>query len=612
MKHKFLSVFALAACLLLGSCAVEEVPVAEHTVLAVMENDQTKTSVTDEGSFTWSTGDQIWLHTTSGSVVGTLSAGAGTSSASFTTGVFIGDLTGNSVYPYNSGHAVSGNELSVVLPASYDLGSVLTNTNAAMYGVNVGGTIMFNHLAGVMRFVFKNAPVGTDKFQLTLDKKINGTFTADLTQDYPVIEAGVAVKDSEKTVTLTFDALTSVSDISLYVPLPLGTYTTLGLELLAGDKSLWSYSNTVTNNIGRKTLKLMPSVNMGTSVGGEIEGGDGSGGSSGTVSTDLSASGTANSYIVSEAGSYKFTPTKGNSNESVGSIASAEVLWETFGTDVTPSVGDLLKNVKYNNGVITFETPSAYKEGNAVIAAKDASGKILWSWHIWLTDQPQGQVYYNNAGTMMDRNLGATSATPGDVGALGLLYQWGRKDPFLGSSSISSGTEAKSTLTWPSAVSSDSSKGTIAYATANPTTFITYYNNYDWYYTESTSTDNTRWQSAKTIYDPCPVGWCVPYGGVWPLAKGSTMSFSATYDSNNEGMNFSGKFGSAPTIWYPASGYRVNYAGSLSEVGLDGYCWSASPGDSGAYGLYFSNNGKVHMGNRYNRANGQSVRCLQE
>ena len=102
MKNKLLSVFALAAGLLLGSCAFEEVPVTETTILAVMENDQTRTSVTDEGSFTWSSGDQIWLHTTAGSVVGTLSAGAGTASASFSTGVFIGDLTGKAVYPYNS------------------------------------------------------------------------------------------------------------------------------------------------------------------------------------------------------------------------------------------------------------------------------------------------------------------------------------------------------------------------------------------------------------------------------------------------------------------------------------------------------------------------------
>ncbi|MCC8062106.1 MAG: hypothetical protein LIO68_02535, partial [Rikenellaceae bacterium] len=32
----------------------------------------------------------------------------------------------------------------------------------------------------------------------------------------------------------------------------------------------------------------------------------------------------------------------------------------------------------------------------------------------------------------MDRNLGAMSASPG-VASYGLLYQWGRKDPFVGS-----------------------------------------------------------------------------------------------------------------------------------------------------------------------------------
>jgi hypothetical protein len=42
---------------------------------------------------------------------------------------------------------------------------------------------------------------------------------------------------------------------------------------------------------------------------------------------DLSQSGTANSYIVSSSGSYKFIPTKGNSTKSVGSISSVEVLW---------------------------------------------------------------------------------------------------------------------------------------------------------------------------------------------------------------------------------------------------------------------------------------------
>ena len=334
---------------------------------------------------------------------------------------------------------------------------------------------------------------------------------------------------------------------------------------------------------------------------------------------DLSSSKTANCYIVSESGAYKFKTVKGNSTISVGTVSSAVVLWESFGTSTTPNVGDLIKSVSYMDSYMFFQTADTFKEGNAVIAVKDADDNILWSWHIWLTDQPQGQVYYNNAGVMMDRNLGATSATPGDVGALGLLYQWGRKDPFLGSSSISSSTLAKSTITWPSAVSSDSSNGTIAYATANPTTFIkSNSSNYDWYYTGSSSTDNTRWttsESNKSIYDPCPAGWRVPDGGdngVWSKALGPSYT-EPSYDITNKGINFSGKFGSASTIWYPASGLRDDYDdGSLGVVGINGYYWSASPYSVSAYYLTFTCYGYVDPSYSILRAYGLSVRCLQE
>ena len=341
----------------------------------------------------------------------------------------------------------------------------------------------------------------------------------------------------------------------------------------------------------------------------------------------LSQSGAANCYIISQAGSYKFSTVKGNSSTSVGAVNYAEVLWESFGTATVPAVGDLVNNVSYSDGYISFTATEA--EGNAVIAAKSDNGTpddtsddvILWSWHIWLTDQPQGQVYYNNAGTMMDRNLGAISATPGEVGALGLLYQWGRKDPFLGSSSISENTLAQSTITWPTVVESNSNYGTIAYATANPTTFITYHwSNHDWYYTGSSSTDNTRWtESSKSIYDPCPSGWRVPDGGddgVWSKALGSS---SANYDKTNKGINFSDKFGSDQTIWYPASGCLGYYNdGSLSFVASIGHYWSASPVINGnysssrtnAYYLYIHTNGANTSG-YMERARGHSVRCIK-
>lgn len=281
---------------------------------------------------------------------------------------------------------------------------------------------------------------------------------------------------------------------------------------------------------------------------------------------DLSSSGSANCYIISESGLYKFRTTKGNSQVSVGNVVSASMIWETFGTSVAPEKFDLISGFCYKDGFIVFKTSDSFKEGNALLAAKDAKGEILWSWHIWFTDQPKEQVYFNNAGILMDRNIGATSATPGDVGALGLMYQWGRKDPFLGSSTtkFEDFTYAESTITWPAHVYSDLVYGTIEYTIAHPTTLILQEDDdkLDWYYS-NIRFDEMRWLEStepKTIYDPCPAGWRVPDGGVngvWAKAIKKTSSFSCPYDTKKTGVNFSGMFGDDPIIWYPATGYLV-------------------------------------------------------
>lgn len=334
----------------------------------------------------------------------------------------------------------------------------------------------------------------------------------------------------------------------------------------------------------------------------------------------------ANAFIIPFPGRYSFSTVKGNSITSVGNAASAEVLWESYGTSRTITKGSLIKSVSLTGKTVKtviFETNPNYQKGNAVIAVKDASGTILWSWHIWLTDTPNGQIYNNNAGIMMDRNLGATSSTPGEVGALGLLYQWGRKDPFLGSSSISSNTEPESTIIWPTPMPSSTGIGTISYATTHPTTFIKGDdNNRDWYFTGNNATDDTRWLSSKTIYDPCPAGWRVPDGGssgVWSKAFNASNGWSPEYswDSTNKGMDLSKGdryLGHSGPIWYPASGYRSYSNGSLGGVGTSGFYWSASPYGKYAYGLYFYivDNSNVYPMGYNDMASGRSVRCIKQ
>ncbi len=411
------------------------------------------------------------------------------------------------------------------------------------------------------------------------------------------LEAGSVVKDPysgaksikmKKLGVRTFDGEKAVVYEAIVVPqmlensVPLLEINSKSVSYLLEDPFNFrpgvAYTYTATLNTSTTAIKVEIGCELedwngtGGSSGEGEEGGDGSGeDEDGKIYNDLSAAGTANCYLIQSAGYYKFKSVIGNSDATVGNIKTVEVLWESFGTDEMPNVGDLIASVSYKDGYVHFSTPENFRDGNAVIAAKNSKGTILWSWHIWCAEEGwTGQVYANDAGTMMDRNLGATSATPGEVGALGLLYQWGRKDPFLGSSSIYEGVEALSTGVWQ--FSSEYLDHNVSIV--NPMTFYGGFNGY-----------NTQqlmkvmyWSSIKTAYDPCPAGWRVPDGGesgVW-----NTASFSNFIETNNE--TYPGHLFDTCVVsekaWYPASGYRQR-GGMLCDVGWNGTYWSCTTSD---------------------------------
>lgn len=340
---------------------------------------------------------------------------------------------------------------------------------------------------------------------------------------------------------------------------------------------------------------------------------------------ELSSGETANCYVVSAKGTYSFPAVKGNSSEPVGAVSTAEVLWESFGNNEEPNVGDLVSNARYKDGKIIFD--ASEMRGNAVIAAKDASGTILWSWHIWLTDKPREQVYNNDAGIMMDRNLGATTATPQLISSFGLMYQWGRKDPFRGVENLDikdywNQPTIVTTSEWPEAVVSDRTTGTVGYAVANPMTFIIgNENNEDWLYGEDYDTDNTRWQSEKTVYDPCPAGWRVPDGGpegIWVKAFGTEIDYfesAGGWDTGLSGVDFSKtdiKLATAETVWYPNEGLIYCNRGILAgALQLGGY-WSVTTRSRYGYVLAIIPLDKAVMPYQDSpRAHGCSVRCMK-
>lgn len=56
------------------------------------------------------------------------------------------------------------------------------------------------------------------------------------------------------------------------------------------------------------------------------------------------------------------------------------------GEAAVADVADLIGEVTLGaEGRIRFRTADPFVEGNAVVAACDAEGAILWSWHLWLT-----------------------------------------------------------------------------------------------------------------------------------------------------------------------------------------------------------------------------------
>ena len=397
------------------------------------------------------------------------------------------------------------------------------------------------------------------------------------------------------------------------------------LEDMFNFKPGVSYTYTAVLNTSTTAIK----VEIGCEVedwnnigGSEGEGGSGSEGGEDdgidlSTYTDLSAEGTANCYLVKAAGKYKFKAVKGNSNDTVGNVKSVEVLWESFGTDVMPNVGDLIATTGYKNGYVYFSTPAEFKNGNASIAVRNSKDVILWSWHIWCSEEGwNDHIYANNAGTMMDRNLGATSATPGDVGAFGLLYQWGRKDPFMGTCAKSGTTLAASTGSWTTITSSK----TIDFAEENPMTYIGSGSGEWCTGTGANESDYTkRWmESKKTMYDPCPVGYRVPKGGndgFWATALGTSNSTSTgtKWDSTNSGRHWTLADGTT-AAWYPAVGCRNLDSGALFNVGSDGYYWSASPSPSGGISAYHLDldSGYVYPVFSYYRSCGYSVRCVKE
>lgn len=306
---------------------------------------------------------------------------------------------------------------------------------------------------------------------------------------------------------------------------------------------------------------------------------------------------------------------------------SAKMLWN----DASP---DFVKNIVMNSDGKSFTANLNGKPGNAVIAIydkenpEDKDAVILWSYHIWVTELHEQTL--GNGYTVLDRNLGALSVIPDDVSSIGLLYQWGRKDPFVstgeyGINKDANMFDASKKISFTS-VSGGSTSGTIGYSIQHPTQFIKYsrsksntstqpyYYSYDWLYFADdalwgnpTGYDYPKLSSLKkSIYDPSPEGYMVAPMDTWQSSAGSeTCVFKNAVWKNGFTTENGG--------WYPIGGWRGRKDGKITSADSNGYYWYSSVSQKKNANVSFMNlnsKGINTFGNNC-RANACSVRCVK-
>ena len=365
---------------------------------------------------------------------------------------------------------------------------------------------------------------------------------------------------------------------------------------------------------------------------------------------------TANCYVIHNPGTYKFPTVYGNSikngadNKSAytSTKSGANILKNFIKADgnaidkpqidninnaclIWQDTQNLISNISFDSSThyVSFKVDKAtIHNGNAIIAVRDNSNTILWSWHIWVTEEDLtpveienyqhykynilpvnlgwcelGDQFYAERSLKVRIKQGEESNNIKEISLKQLrhdiaifkrdgnnpYYQWGRKDPMLPSNGLGNADKTCFTTDTQYAFKHTGLETIdIKEYIRNPHKFNTSWI-MDGRYYNLWSTDNERTDAfndelvIKSVYDPSPVGYSLP-------AVNAFTGFTTTGGNTNNPVewNVKGSFNKGwlfyckpdkqgDTVFFPACGYHDYGPGSLHDVTTGGYYWVARP-----------------------------------
>lgn len=361
-----------------------------------------------------------------------------------------------------------------------------------------------------------------------------------------------------------------------------------------------------------------------------------------TIVEISTAANAANCHIVAPGSTLTIKAVEGNSTTELN-FNNAALVWQDaqgMVKSVSANSSEKVVVVQLNAGIV----------GNAVVAAK-LDDVIVWSWHVWVTDyDPMSDPFVwtdkstGTSYTFMDRNLGAKNAKKYDAGSLGLLYQWGRKDPFVGADGTESSVYvlkydidgnrvrevSEERPTYPS---SDYESTNLLLSIQNPNTFYSAPSSawpvVDWLTDDAQRQNHDLWGGVsgyKTKYDPCPEGWKVPEAGApWGFRKeykkAGALNDGQPYDSNYPwfieyddayciGFRYK-QADSGKEYWFPFTGKKDCNKGDLNGVG-GGANYNTATCQNTLAIMEMLAWGNPASETGLNRPYGSSVRCIKE